>query len=305
MSLESVKLKCLSENEPLNRHSSFKIGGRARYFARPETEEDFCEVIDFSNSEKLPWRVIGGGCNVLFSDEGFSGTIISTTSLVNSGGCVDGTKLSVPAGLSIPRLGRLCRECGLSGLEFLSQIPGTVGGAAVMNAGFSRSGDKSQSVGNFIDEVRVLTGVGEIQTLRRSDLKYHYRWSNLQEKEYAVLGVTFLLKLGDKNEIEEEMKQNYRYRISVQDLRHPSAGSVFKNPDSVQLSVGRMVQNLGLRGKRIGDAQISEIHGNWILNLGNARAKDVLELVTFVRDRVLHYYGVQLEMEIKTIGCSL
>ena len=303
MSLESVKLKCLSENEPLSRHTSFKIGGRARYFARPETEEELREVIEFSVSEKLLWHVIGSGCNILFSDEEFAGTIISTSHLINSADSVDGVRLTVPAGITIPRLGRLCRECGLSGLEFLSQIPGTVGGAAVMNAGFSRSGDRNQCVGSFIEEVRVLTNGGEVQTLRRSDLKFHYRQSNLQE--YAVMGVTFLLKIGDKDEIEEEMKQNYRYRISVQDLRHPSAGSVFKNPDGVQLTVGRMVQNLGLRGKRIGDAQISEIHGNWILNLGNARASEVLELAAFIRDQVLHYYGVKLDMEIKTIGCHI
>ena len=303
MSLESVKLKCLSENEPLSRHTSFKIGGRARYFARPETEEELREVIEFSVSEKFPWRVIGGGCNILFSDEGFAGTIISTSHLINSAGSVDGERLSVPAGISIPRLGRLCRECGLSGLEFLSQIPGTVGGAAVMNAGFSRSGDRNQCVGSFIEEVRVLSNGSQAQSLRRSDLSLRYRQSNLQE--YVVMGVTFLLKMGDKNEIEDEMKQNYQYRISVQDLRHPSAGSVFKNPDGAQLTVGRMVQNLGLRGKRMGDAQISEIHGNWILNLGNARAAEVLELAAFVRDRILHFYGVQLEMDIKTIGCRI
>ena len=116
-----------------------------------------------------------------------------------------------------------------------------------------------------------------------------------------MLAVKFKLKPRERNEIEEEMKQNYRYRISVQDLRYPSAGSVFKNPENTQLTVGRMVQNLGLRGKRIGDAQISEIHGNWIVNLGNARAEDVLELIMLMKDRIIKHYGIRLELEIKTV----
>lgn len=300
MPLESVKPKCLSENEPLAKHSSFKIGGRARYFAKPASEEEFCEVVDFSQSENLPWRVIGGGCNILFSDQGFPGIIISTVQMAHSGGSVNGHELWVPAGLSIPRLGRLCRECGLSGLEFLSQIPGTVGGAAVMNAGFSRSGDRSECVGSFIDEVRVFQKGAGITTLSKENLSFRYRWSNLQDR--VVLAVKFKLKPAEKSEIEEEMKRNYSYRISVQDLRYPSAGSVFKNPDNTQLTVGRMVQNLGLRGKRIGDAQISEIHGNWIVNLGKAKAHDVLELVALVKDRVMKQYGIALELEIKTVN---
>ncbi len=300
MPLESVKPKCLSENEPLAKHSNFKIGGQARYFAKPATEEELRDVIDFSESENLPWRVMGGGCNILFADHGFPGIIISMAQMVHSGGSVNGSELWVPAGLSIPRLGRLCRECGLSGLEFLSQIPGTAGGAAVMNAGFSRSGNRSECVGSFIDEVRVFEkGVG-ITNLSKERLSFRYRWSNLQD--FVVLAVKFKLKPGERSEIEQEMKQNYSYRISVQDLRYPSAGSVFKNPENTQLTVGRMVQNLGLRGKRAGDAQISEIHGNWIVNLGNAKAQNVLELVALVKDRVKKHYGIALELEIKTVN---
>lgn len=301
MPLESVKLKCLSQNEPLCRHSSFKIGGVAQYFARPDSEENLRESIDFANSEKLPWCVIGGGCNILFSDGGFRGVVISTAHLTK-GGYVSETasKLCVPAGLTIPRLGRLCRENGLSGLEFLSQIPGTTGGAVVMNAGFSRFGDRSQCIGPFVEEVRVLTKDGSLKSLKRENLEFRYRWSNLEE--YIVLSVVFSLRPGNRENIEEDMKQNYRYRMSVQDLKYPSAGSVFKNPAASDLTVGKMVQNLGLRGKRIGDAQISDLHGNWIVNVGQARAKDVLELIRLIQDRVFQHYGVRLELEIKKVG---
>lgn len=302
MPMQSIRPKCLSENEPLSRHSSFKIGGMGKFFARPLNVQGLQETLEFAASEDLSWVVVGGGCNTLFQDDGFSGIVIKMDQMNPLSKEFKANKefLTVPAGLAIPQVGRICKDLELGGLEFLSQIPGTIGGAVVMNAGFSRLGDRSQCTGAFVKEVSVLTKKGLVEILPREKLLFTYRKSDL--KHYIVLDVTFALKHSARDSIEKAMKLNYEYRMSVQDLRYPSVGSVFKNPDITPLSVGQMIDRLGLKGKRIGDAQISERHGNWICNTAHARSCDVLSLVELMRTEVLMYFGVDLELEMKVIG---
>lgn len=257
--------------------------------------------MSFAAAEGLPWFVLGGGCNVLFADSGFEGVVISTGVLNQTAPdrAVRGTRLTLPAGFPIPQVGRWCRDYGLSGLEFLSQIPGTVGGAVAMNAGFSRTGNRAQCVGTYVKEVRAISPDGELENLTAGELVFGYRTSNL--RGFVLLQATFDLQRSAPEIVAREMQRNYEYRISVQDLRFPSAGSVFRNPNSTPLTVGQMVERIGLRGTRVGDAQISDRHGNWICNLGEATSENVLALVRLIQTEVERYFGIRLELELKVV----
>lgn len=299
MSLPNGFGTAIQHSVPLCRFSTLQIGGPAAYFAEPDTRDTLLPLIEFQKQENLPLLVIGRGSNILFSDEGFPGLVISLRKFeleriqLHPDGLV-----KVSAGMSLFRLSALCQEQGMSGLEFICHIPGTVGGACAMNAGFGRAGSNYQEIKDVLQSVTVLDlSAGKLRVINRSEINFQYRKSSLDRE--IVLDATFQLKPATREAVRDEVKANFSYRNSVQDLRYPSAGSVFKNPKKPAESAGKLIDRAGLRGTRIGGAMISEKHGNFILNVGNAKAADVLQLIDVAKTRVLEQFGIELEPEVK------
>lgn len=296
-------LKTLLRSEVLlSRYSTFQIGGKAQYFAEPRSSAELKTFIDFARSENLPFLIIGKGSNILFPDEGFPGLVITLIHFEQDHIAFDPDKQTVRAssGINLYRLAVSTRDAGMSGLEFLSHVPGTLGGALVMNAGFSRIAGQKKEIGELVREVTVLDPEGESRRLDPSQLSFQYRKSNLAGS--VILEAVLQLTRATKEKIQEEIESNFSYRNGVQDLRYPSAGSVFKNPQTKQGSSGRLIDQVGLKGKRMGGAIISDRHANFIVNTGGARAQDVLELVGLAQKRVFEAFGVHLEPEIRIIS---
>lgn len=286
--------------EPLARHSSFRIGGKAQYFAEPLTRSDLSLLIEWARVEGMPWILIGNASNILFSDEGFDGLVISLKKLELHRVRIDGPLVRASAGVGLIQLAHTLAEHSLGGLEFTSTIPGTVGGALVMNAGYSRHFGKTNQISDWVEEVVVLGPDGMPHALRPEDIDFQYRSSSLAGQ--VVVEATFRLRRMPREEVLRELKANIDYRSGVQPLNYPSAGSVFKNPKNFEFTAGKMIELAGLRGLRIGDAQISEKHGNFIVNLSQAKAWEVMELIEIAKDRVKEKFGVQLELEVKYIS---
>jgi len=290
-------------HEPLARHTSFKIGGEAKFYGKPANLTELLYFLKFHKAEGLPLHVLGGGCNTLFADSGFSGLVLDMSGFEKDHIAFDGTRVRVSAGTSIHRFAMALKEASLGGLEFLAHLPGTVGGALVMNAGFGKDVDgHRQEIGNRLVEVSVLTPDGNFKRLKKNEIQFGYRHSSLGG--YLIVEGVFELFYKDPRVIQETMERNVSYRKSVQDWNHPSAGSVFKNPIPSDYTVGEMVDRLGLKGTQVGGAQISPVHGNFFINKGGATAKDVLTLIDLVRGRVAEEYKVEIETEIKYVATS-
>lgn len=287
-------------HEPLSRHSTFEIGGPALYFAEPRNLGDLREVLHQAQSRGEPWMVIGKASNILFSDEGFQGWVLTLRAFEPDQVIIEKPYVRVSAGVGLMDVSYRSADHGLSGLEFLSTIPGTVGGGLAMNAGYSRHEGRLNQMADWVDEVQVLRRDGFVARLKRNDIHFHYRASSLIDS--IVLEATFKLEPRPCEEVWQEMKANLEYRRRVQPLRYPSAGSVFKNPPGISLTAGKLIALSGCLGLRAGDAQISEKHGNFIVNVGQARARDVLELIEISRARVKQTFGVELELEVKYIS---
>lgn len=292
-------------NVSLARYSTFQIGGPARYFSEPSNLEDLQAVLHFAREERVAVLAIGKGSNILFPDEGYPGLVITLIHFDPQKIVCDRERATVTAasGVSLYRLALAARDAGLSGTEFLSHIPGTLGGALVMNAGFSRFPGKKMEIGDSVEEVTVLTGEGGIKRLGKEELQFAYRKSNLSG--IVILEARLKLFPRDPKEIEKEIHANFSYRNRVQDLRFPSAGSVFKNSGSPLGSSGQLIEKAGLKGTRRGGAMISDKHGNFIVNTGGARASEVLELIALAQRKVFEKFGVRLEPEIRIIRNAL
>ncbi|MCX8084291.1 MAG: UDP-N-acetylmuramate dehydrogenase [Calditerrivibrio sp.] len=277
-------------NEPLSKHNSYRTGGRARFFAAPKSSDELRFVLDFSEKQGLKKIIIGRGTNLLFDDEGFDGIVISTKNL-NRYTVLDGCTVLCGAGVLLDDLVAFTVAYGLSGLENLSGIPGTVGGAIFMNAGAFDCEVKDTVA--FVD---VLKG-GVIARLYRDDIAFEYRKTSL--KDEIVLSVSFLLnkKKEPLGEIREDILKR---RSEKQPLEYPSCGSVFKRPFGTY--AGKLIEECGLKGYTIGGAQVSEKHANFIINMGNATSSDIKKLISFVKEKVFEKFGVVLEEEVKIIG---
>lgn len=286
--------------EPLARHSSFKIGGKAQYFAEPPARSDLSFLIDFAERQGMPWILIGNASNILFSDDGFEGLVISLKKFESHRVKIEGQMVRVSAGVGLVPLANTLAEQGLSGLEFVSTIPGTVGGGLVMNAGYSRKSGKTNQLSDWVREVTVLGRDGMPLVLKRDEIDFHYRSSSLAGQ--IVIEAVFDLQPSSREEVFRELRANNVYRSSVQPLDVPSAGSVFKNPKNAEYTAGQMIDLAGLRGYRIGGAQISEKHGNFIVNIGQARAQDVLNLIEIAKASVRKKFKVELELEVKYVS---
>ncbi|MEE0511336.1 MAG: UDP-N-acetylmuramate dehydrogenase [Peptococcaceae bacterium] len=280
-------------NEPLSRHTTFQIGGPCDVMVFPETAEALADIIRVCSEEDLMYFVLGKGSNVLVSDQGIRGVVISTERLQHL--TVDGTVVTASAGLSLINVSKACAELGLSGLEFASGIPGSIGGAAYMNAG-AYDGEMK----DVVTSVTVLDENGLIRDIPAEEMRFSYRHSRLKDEPLVCLAVTMQLAYGDKHEILAKIADLSERRSSKQPLEMASAGSTFKRPAGHY--AGPLIIDAGMQGYRIGGAQVSMKHAGFLVNTGGATADDVIRLIHAVQAAVLRKFGVRLETEVRFIG---
>ncbi|MBT0653313.1 UDP-N-acetylmuramate dehydrogenase [Geomobilimonas luticola] len=280
------------EREPLSRHTSLKVGGAADIFAVPDDRDDLQVLMTLLAGQTTPYLVIGGGYNLLVRDGGFRGAVISLARLMALEQ-LPGNRADVEAGVTNRQLVNFCRERGLSGAEFLAGIPGSMGGALAMNAGAHG--------GAILELVVSLTTLreGTVVTTERSELRYGYRHLELASGE-IILGARLQLATGDPAALAERIDSYLAHRRQHQNVGHPNAGSFFKNPTGEQ--AWRLIDRAGLRGYRVGGAQVSEVHTNFLVNAGGATAADFLELARVIKERVKEQCGVELEEEVRIVG---
>lgn len=281
-------------DEPMKQHTTFKIGGPADYFLVPETGEEVGEIIKICRKTDTPYFILGNGSNLLVGDGGYRGAVIQVYRNM-SAVTVEGTTITAQAGALLSAVAAAAKNASLTGFEFAGGIPGTVGGAAVMNAG--AYGGEMKDV---LVEVTVMDAEGKIFTISAEKLELGYRTSVIKKAGYIVLEAKIRLKEGDQEAIRERMKELTIQRTTKQPLEYPSAGSTFKRPEGY--FAGKLVMDSGLRAYQVGGARISEKHCGFVINAGDATAKDVRTLMDNVRDIVYEKYGVTLEPEVKFLG---
>lgn len=281
-------------DEPMKQHTTFKIGGPADYFLLPETGEEVGEIIKICRKTDTPYFILGNGSNLLVGDGGYRGAVIQVYRNM-SAVTVEGTTITAQAGALLSAVAAAAKNASLTGFEFAGGIPGTVGGAAVMNAG--AYGGEMKDV---LVEVTVMDAEGKIFAIPAEKLELGYRTSVIKKAGYIVLEAKIRLKEGDQEAIRERMKELTIQRTTKQPLEYPSAGSTFKRPEGY--FAGKLVMDSGLRGYQVGGARISEKHCGFVINAGDATAKDVRTLMDNVRDIVYEKYGVTLEPEVKFLG---
>ncbi len=277
--------------------TSWRVGGPAEWFASPSSVEELQSLIAWAYEQKMPCRVIGAGSNLLIHDAGLPGLSLCMRKLQGSDLDPKTGLVEALAGEPIPNLSKRAAKAGLHGLEWAVGIPGTVGGATVMNAGA-----QGGCTADWLESVQVidLNGEGPFE-LSRQELDYAYRQSLLQEKALVVLSARFRLDPGhDHKELNQITQKNLTHRTTTQPYQLPSCGSVFRNPEP--LKAGRLIEALGLKGHRIGGAEISPIHANFIVNIGGATAADINQMIALIQQRVQTAHGVMLHPEVKRLG---
>jgi len=279
--------------EPLSRHTTWRIGGPADLIYQPDGWEACARALSAAYTGQIPVIFLGAGSNVLVADEGVRGMVIQTKKLKSLS--LRGQTLSAGSGITLTYLSNFACEQGLSGLEFAAGIPGTLGGAVIMNAGAY-----GKSLGELVQEVKTVARNGEVKVYSREQMKFSYRSSILQKKDEMVVEVIITLQPGEQAEIKKVMEEYLELRRYKHPLNLPNAGSVFKNPGSVPAA--KLIEEVGAKGWRIGDAQVSEQHANFIVNLGDAKACDVLKLIEEVREAVKKRFMIQLETEVVKLG---
>ena len=282
------------QEEPLNQHTTYKIGGIADVFVTPPDVETLRMTISLCKEYGLPYYIIGNGSNLLFGDKGFRGVIIQIFQNISEVR-LEGNCLFVEAGALLSKVANIALHNNLKNLEFASGIPGTFGGAVMMNAG--AYGGEMKDV---IESVRVIDEQGNIKTLELEELELGYRRSILMEKPYVVVDGILKLEKGNYQEIFDLMEEYKARRTSKQPLELPSAGSTFKRPEGY--FAGKLIADAGLAGFQIGGARVSEKHCGFVVNLGDATAADVVALMEQVSHKVEEKYGVKLEPEVKLVG---
>lgn len=289
-----MKPEFFLENVEMKSHTSFRVGGKARYFAKPESAEEVALSKDFAKENGLPLFVLGRGSNVVVSDAGFDGVIIQLGKPFSQFK-FDGETLSAGAGASLSALARACATLGLSGLHLLAGIPGSVGGAVSMNAGAY-----GQEISKTLEAVQFLGEDNAIREFSAEECLFGYRSSAFRESAKILLSATFSLKRGQAAELLAEQKKVLEERRQKQPLEYPSAGSMFKRPENA--FPGALIEQAGLKGLRIGGAEVSTKHANFIVNADNASAEDVYRLSELVREKVFQKSGIRLEREVIFLG---
>lgn len=281
------------ENEPLARHTTFRVGGPADVLFLPESAQELQQAMELAREAGEDCLVIGNGSNLLVRDGGVRGLVIKLAGPM-SGVSVEGTAIRAQAGASLSQVSRAALQASLTGLEFASGIPGSLGGALAMNAG-AYGGELSQ----VVREAMVLMD-GRVQTLSREELAMGYRTTRVLREGGIVLSAVLDLKEGDASQIAETMDELNRRRREKQPLSFPSAGSTFKRPEGY--FAGALIEQAGLKGYAIGGAQVSEKHAGFLINRGGATASDLLRLIEYVQERVYAQSGVRLETEVRICG---
>jgi UDP-N-acetylmuramate dehydrogenase len=291
----------VKRGEPLSGHTSYAIGGPVDVLAYPADEEDLRLLLQAIQTQKQPFFILGGGTNLLVRDGGFRGVMINlqrmhAIKIEREYRSIGGSFAVVyaEAGAFLAKLLSFAVEHGLTDLEFAAGIPGTVGGAVCMNAGTALG-----EMGDVIESVTLISPEGELLNRSAAEMGFSYRTSSVPDG-HVVLSVRVVLRRDEKEQVQARIKELLDKRKPRQPWGTPNAGSVFKNPQDE--SAGKLIEHAGLKGRKVGDAQVSEKHGNFIVNTGKAKAADVLELMEIVKSKVLEVHGVRLEPEIKIIG---
>lgn len=282
------------ENEPMKKHTTFFVGGEAKLYICIKEISQLQQLMSYLTGNKIPYFIIGNGSNLLVSDNGYNGVIIEIGNAF-SGVSVENNRIRAKAGTLLSKVSNYAMKESLSGIEFASGIPGTIGGAVVMNAG-AYDGEMKQ----VVKEVTLLCPDGKIITLSNDEMKFGYRFSIIKENPYVVLEVVLELDKKEQNEIKKKMEDFSNRRREKQPLEYPSAGSTFKRPKGYY--AGKLIMDSDLRGFKIGGAQVSEKHCGFIINKDKAAAKDIYLLVKEVQRRVKETSGVMLEPEIIFLG---
>lgn len=282
-------------NEPMARHTSFRVGGPADRFMIPESEEELREAVLDCKASGKPWYMVGNGSNLLVGDKGFRGTIISTERLTELEVQKNKNSIIAGAGVMLSKLANTAAREKLTGLEFAAGIPGTVGGAVMMNAG--AYGSEMKNVLLWAD---VMDRYGTVKRLKNEELELGYRTSALERRGLFAVRAAFSLTTGDPGAIREKMEELAAKRKEKQPLEYPSAGSTFKRPEGY--FAGKLIMDAGLRGYRVGGAQVSQKHCGFVINTGDATAQDIRMLIADVSAAVDRQFQVKLEPEIKMLG---
>ena len=288
-----VSADAILVNEPMSKHTTFRIGGNADVFVSPEVSQ-VSDLIALAKEYEVPVTVIGNGSNLLVGDKGIRGLVLSFGKEAEAIH-LEGNRMTVAAGTILAKAAAEAAKNSLAGLEFAAGIPGSLGGAIVMNAG--AYGGEMKDV---VISAKVLTPKGEIKELSNEELELSYRHSCIPEKDYIVLEATLELEPGEESAIREKMADFKNRRVEKQPLEYPSAGSTFKRPEGY--FAGKLIQDANLRGYQVGGAQVSEKHCGFVINKGNATAADVLQLIQDVKRIVYDTFQVELEPEVKMIG---
>jgi UDP-N-acetylmuramate dehydrogenase len=293
--LQALNIGKVMRNEPLTNHTTIKIGGPADLFIVPTSVENLKKVMAVIEKNHINWRAIGRGSNLLVSDKGIEGAVIKLGPGVDELK-INGTEITVGSGHSLISLATLISKKGMSGLEFASGIPGSVGGAVYMNAGAHGS-----DISKILTRAHILFVDGTLEWLSNKEMEFSYRTSVLQKKRPGiVVEAVFQLGDGEREDIVSKMLKNKDYRKDTQPWNFPCAGSIFRNP--LPNYAGKLIEVAGLKGFSIGGAKISEMHGNFIVNAGNATAGDVLALIQHVKDTIYSLYEIRMETEVEIIG---
>ncbi len=280
--------------ESMSKHTTFRIGGPAQFFVTPQSTEELGQIVLLCRAEKVPFFVIGHGSNLLISDKGMRCVVIQLyNNFANYK--IDGERVYAMAGVMLSKLGAATKEASLTGFEFAAGIPGTLGGAVMMNAG-AYGGEMK----DIVEKVQLMDYNGNLIEKTGKEMDFSYRHSIVEDEDYIVVGATLKLAKGDKQAIEERMDELAVARKTKQPLEYPSAGSTFKRPEGY--FAGKLIMDAGLRGYQVGGAQVSEKHCGFVINKGDATAADVLQVVADVKQKVYETFGVELEPEVRMVG---
>lgn len=279
-------------DEPLKRHTTFRIGGPAKFFSEPRDAGDLKQLLGLAKKNKLRVLILGSGSNILAADEVVNALVVRLSSPGFRKISAKGKKILVGGGCPLSKVVALAQARGLSGAEFLSGIPGTAGGALVMNAGEGRTG---KWISGLVERIRVMDYGGRVKALRKDEIKFGYRHSGLGR--YIILSASLVLEKGNRKEIRERVKDHQARRKATQATGLPNAGCVFKNP--LDHPAAKLIDECGLKGKRVGGACVSAKHANFILNTGKAQAAEVLRLMELIKQKVNQKFSIALKPEIK------
>jgi UDP-N-acetylmuramate dehydrogenase len=285
----------LEKNISLSNFTTWRIGGPAEWIAQPKNIEEIKYLINWINKKKISCNIIGAGSNLLINDKGIKGLSLCMRNF--KGIKIDKSSgiIEVLSGEMLPTLARKAAASGLHGLEWAVGIPGTIGGAVVMNAGAQK-----HCISSYVESITTLSLNGEYKILKGKDLNFGYRYSLLQNEKFIVVSVRLKLALGHAEKIRQVTNENLNHRLKTQPYTAQTCGSVFRNPEP--LKAAKLIDELGLKGFRFGGAEISKIHSNFIINSNKASSYDVRELIKYIQKKVLDAYGILLETEVKQCG---